>query len=60
MGVSDMGRELESSARARPTHRCKLRQRPQGRSKLELKKQLKERGPVAPVRKNEDDDVIMA
>ena len=46
-GVNDMVRELEIKARARPTHRYKLRQRPKGRSKLELKRELKERGPVA-------------
>ena len=48
-GVSDMMREIENAARARPTHKYKLRQRPKGRSKQELKEKLKTRGPVGPV-----------
>ena len=49
--VDDMVRDLEINARAQPTHKYKLRQRPKGRGKHELEEKLEDRGPREPAGK---------
>ena len=49
--VDDMVRDLEINARAQPTHKYKLRQRPKGCGKHELEEKLEDRGPREPAGK---------